>query len=269
MLAGNRPGDRQAIPGTIQVLKDGKNKYQVGNNENIFDFTYVDNVVHAHLLAAERLHLVIPYETFAEQIGPLPTMPQRRELPTSLHRPSNKWLPNEDQNLVTSTTADIKDFDVPLPARRNRFDQFIGMNPSGEADSKFVTNQIRGTAEGVPVAGQAFYVTNGEPIPFWDFIRAVWFEYDGTSVTQPWVVPPGVALVVATFAEAFATLLRRPTPNMSASRIVHTTTTRYFNIEKARRLLDYEPVVGLQEGIQRAVAVRPSPLLSCPARYDV
>lgn len=33
----------------------GKLKFQIGNGENLFDFTYVDNIVHAHILAAQCL----------------------------------------------------------------------------------------------------------------------------------------------------------------------------------------------------------------------
>lgn len=39
----------------LAVLRTGRTKYQLGDNENLFDFTYVGNVAHAHLLAARRL----------------------------------------------------------------------------------------------------------------------------------------------------------------------------------------------------------------------
>ena len=38
-----------------------------------------------------------------------------------------------------------------------------------------------------------------------------------------------------------------------------TTATRWYNIERARIMLDYEPLVGVEEGIKRAVAVRRLP----------
>lgn len=39
----------------IQIYLDGRTNVQVGDNNNLFDFTYVVNVAHAHLLAAQRL----------------------------------------------------------------------------------------------------------------------------------------------------------------------------------------------------------------------
>ncbi|KAL8283996.1 hypothetical protein RQP46_005109 [Phenoliferia psychrophenolica] len=44
------------------------------------------------------------------------------------------------------------------------------------------------------------------------------------------------------------------TPNLTRGKVVYSTTHRYYNIEKARRVLGYEPIVGLQEGIKRAIA---------------
>ena len=35
-------------------------QYMIGNGENMYDFTYVGNVVQAHLLAAEKLTLASP-----------------------------------------------------------------------------------------------------------------------------------------------------------------------------------------------------------------
>ncbi|OTA64526.1 C-3 sterol dehydrogenase/C-4-like protein [Hypoxylon sp. EC38] len=48
-------GDMQLVHHTVQVLREGKDKVQVGLNDNLFDFTYVENVAHAHLLAARAL----------------------------------------------------------------------------------------------------------------------------------------------------------------------------------------------------------------------
>ena len=45
----------QIIKGMMKVLRDGKQKFQVGDNTNVFDFTYSGNVAHAHCLAARLL----------------------------------------------------------------------------------------------------------------------------------------------------------------------------------------------------------------------
>ena len=49
------PGDRTVIPGMYDVIRNGQTAFQVGDNSNLWDFTYVDNVAHAHILAAENL----------------------------------------------------------------------------------------------------------------------------------------------------------------------------------------------------------------------
>lgn len=49
------PGDRQLVPGLRQVLENGQTKFQVGNNDNLFDWTYAGNVADSHVLAAEKM----------------------------------------------------------------------------------------------------------------------------------------------------------------------------------------------------------------------
>ncbi|KAI1447966.1 NAD(P)-binding protein [Annulohypoxylon stygium] len=48
-------GDMQLVYHAVNIFREGKDKIQVGLNENLFDFTYVENVAHAHLLAARAL----------------------------------------------------------------------------------------------------------------------------------------------------------------------------------------------------------------------
>jgi sterol-4alpha-carboxylate 3-dehydrogenase (decarboxylating) len=49
------PGDVQQTPGILRAYYNGQTGFQLGSNENLFDFTYVVNVAHAHLLAARAL----------------------------------------------------------------------------------------------------------------------------------------------------------------------------------------------------------------------
>lgn len=49
------PGDRQLIPGLRDVAKAGQYKFQVGDNNNLFDWTFVGNVADAHVLAAQKI----------------------------------------------------------------------------------------------------------------------------------------------------------------------------------------------------------------------
>ncbi|KAM8752368.1 sterol-4-alpha-carboxylate 3-dehydrogenase, decarboxylating isoform 2-T2 [Rhynchonycteris naso] len=49
------PRDPQLVPILIEAAKKGKMKFMIGNGKNLVDFTFVENVVHGHILAAERL----------------------------------------------------------------------------------------------------------------------------------------------------------------------------------------------------------------------
>ncbi|MCJ1376701.1 erg26, C-3 sterol dehydrogenase [Loxospora ochrophaea] len=47
--------DVQLLPNMLNVYYTGKTKVQLGDNKNRFDFTYVGNAAHAHVLGAQKL----------------------------------------------------------------------------------------------------------------------------------------------------------------------------------------------------------------------
>ena len=146
---------------------------QIGENANLFDFTYVENVVHAHLLAARAL-------------------------------------------LVTQLSNT-----VPLDHER--------------------------------VDGEAFLVTNGEPVYFWDFARAVWRAAGSDKGPgSAWTLSRETGLLLGLLSEVFFGIIRKP-PTFNRQRITYSCMTRYYDITKARRRLGYEPLVKLSDGVKRAV----------------
>ncbi|KAM0786452.1 hypothetical protein ACM66B_001914 [Microbotryomycetes sp. NB124-2] len=231
------PGDRQAVPGILDVLKSGKTAFQLGDNKNLFDWTYVDNVVHAHVLAAERLDRTVKPQQLEERSLPVDLDIPRRDLPTSTFRPSS-LLSDEIKHDPSFKNGEP---DEPLRAGRTRYDQLF--DPEQLAEKR---------PESLGVAGQAFFITNGEPIPFWDFPRAIWVAYNGHVPKFIVPLPVGVGLTLASIGETVTGLMGK-TPNLTRGKVVYSTVSRYYNIEKARRILGYEPIVGLQEGINRAV----------------
>lgn len=48
-------GDVQNIPSVLQAYRDKRTHFQLGSNDNLFDFTYVGNAAAAHVLAAAAL----------------------------------------------------------------------------------------------------------------------------------------------------------------------------------------------------------------------
>ncbi|XP_069027049.1 sterol-4-alpha-carboxylate 3-dehydrogenase, decarboxylating [Embiotoca jacksoni] len=54
------PRDPQLVPILVDMARRAKMKFIIGDGENLVDFTFVENVVHGHILAAERLRLDSP-----------------------------------------------------------------------------------------------------------------------------------------------------------------------------------------------------------------
>lgn len=228
------PGDRQAIPGWINVYKAGKTKFALGDNLNIFDTTYVDNVVHAHLLAAEKLEQKVHLSVFDHRRKPVQATLPRRKLPTSADAPlsGGESLSQEQREKL----------DPPLPAVRNRFDQW------------FDADNVADDSGMISVAGQAYYVSNGEPINFWAWGRTIWYEYAGYDKSMT-LLPASVGFAFVQLMGLISSITGRAN-SMPADKVKYSVAKRYYNIEKARALLGYEPIVGLDEGLKKAVAVR-------------
>ncbi|WVQ83349.1 hypothetical protein IAT38_005488 [Cryptococcus sp. DSM 104549] len=234
------PGDRQMISGFYGVVKNGQTKWQIGDNTNLGDFTYVGNVAHAHLLAADKLDTIYPFSALRQPLPPIDISLGEHRVPTSAARPIG---PNK-----SPTQADLlaaKRFDEGLvdesdlrPVLRTRMDQFSAASQKDEG----------GDEEGIPIAGQAYFITNGEPIYFWDFARTIWRQL-GHVPPYTIVLPTALGLILATLAELFSKISGKE-PGFTRFRVSQATQQRFYDIEKARRLLGYRPVVGLDEGMK-------------------
>jgi sterol-4alpha-carboxylate 3-dehydrogenase (decarboxylating) len=160
------------------LIRGFKTKFQMGDNNNLFDVTHVVNVAHAHILAANAL---------------LQTL-----------------------NMATE----------PLDSEK--------------------------------VDGEAFIVTNGSPIYFWDFLRRVWQERglaedQAYDVGKVWTLNATFALIVAGALELVFGLFGK-VPNFSRIAVRSSAMKRYFNISKIKARLGYTPIVDLNEAIVRGVA---------------
>ncbi|NLY93644.1 MAG: NAD-dependent epimerase/dehydratase family protein [Myxococcales bacterium] len=162
------PGDNRFLPAVLEKAESGMLRFSVGRGTWLSDYTYVDNLVDALLLADEKL--------------------------------------------------------------------------AGDA--------IAG--------GQAYFVTNGEPMPFWSFVEKVLARlgYPPIKYRVPYTLAYGIAAV----KEGIDTL-RGGTLNaedgFTRFAIKYMCTHHYFSIEKARRELGYEPKVSVDEGIERTCAMLP------------
>ncbi|KAI9676545.1 MAG: erg26, C-3 sterol dehydrogenase [Caeruleum heppii] len=180
-------GDTQLLPPMMAVYRAGRTGVQLGANENLFDFTYVGNVAHAHILAA-----------------------------SALVRTAEK------------TTGAAGSIDKVLDHER--------------------------------VDGEIFFITNDSPVYFWDFPRMVWRtaavlespSSPNLPVAYPWILPPDLALFLASLLEYLLWPLGRKPP-LARKQVRYSCMTRYYSCDKAKMRLGYRPIVGLEEGVRRGV----------------
>lgn len=104
------------------------------------------------------------------------------------------------------------------------------------------------------VDGEAFFITNASPLPFWDFTRLVWgYAGDTTRSDEAWVLSKPWALLLAGILEWMFWALGRGEAPLTRTKVRRSCMTRYFCIDKARRRLGYGPLVRLGEGLRYAV----------------
>ena len=107
------------------------------------------------------------------------------------------------------------------------------------------------------VDGQVFNIADGNPVPFWDLSRLIWrASGDFTPLENVTVIPVWLALVLATTVEwtFFILTLGQKKPKIINKLVVmHCVRTHTYNIDKARRVLGYNPIPDLENGIKRSV----------------
>lgn len=162
------PGDKLLVPSLVSAARAGKLKFLIGDGKNMYDFTYVENVAHAHICAERALA--------SERIA----------------------------------------------AER--------------------------------AAGQAYFITNMEPIKFWEFVSLV---LEGLGYERPRIkIPVYVVMPIAHLVERTYKLLApygMKVPQFTPSRIRLLSCSRTFNCSKANDRLGYTPIVPLQEGLRRTI----------------
>jgi len=100
-------------------------------------------------------------------------------------------------------------------------------------------------------AGRIFTITNGQPVRLWDVIRRI-LAAAGCS-TNGKRIPYRVAYVVAALMEVRGRLTATE-PLLTRYGVALLGRTQTYCIDAARRWLDYEPVVTVEEGLERTLA---------------
>jgi len=107
-------------------------------------------------------------------------------------------------------------------------------------------------ALGSPVAGQPYFITNGEPIPFWEFVRKLLARLSLPPIRYR--IPRALAYGLAAIKEDLTGLFSKAGPaedGLSRFAIRYMCTHHYFSIAKAERELGYRPAISVAEGIER------------------
>jgi len=165
---------------------------------------------------------------------------------TSALRPGGIYGPGERNTLIGPMVKALKQ-GVPV---------VVFGDGATRMDYTYIDNlvdaQIRAAerlVDGSPVCGQAYFVTDGDPINTGTFSQALVGEM-GLDV-RTIRVPGRVARAIATAGERVFQLFGRPKPPVSIVEVELCVRDSYFSIDSARRDLDYRPIVNTREGLRR------------------
>ncbi len=111
-------------------------------------------------------------------------------------------------------------------------------------------------APGSPVAGKAYFITQGEPLPLWDMVNRILTAAGLPPVTK--TIPAPIAYAAGWLCEnVYGLLGLESEPPMTRFVAGELSTSHWFNIDAARRDFGYRPAVSLDEGMKRlAVSLR-------------
>ncbi|KAI9204174.1 uncharacterized protein BJ171DRAFT_119904 [Polychytrium aggregatum] len=125
-------------------------------------------------------------------------------------------------------------------------------------DMTFVVNaayahlQAADKLESEGVAGEAFIITNDQPMFFWDIPKR-FFQIWGALPSGTIRIPLSVAFPIAYLADA-ATWALKPFvelhPSFTVFRIKAFAINRYYSCEKAKERLGYKPLVPMEEALE-------------------
>ncbi len=108
-------------------------------------------------------------------------------------------------------------------------------------------------APGSPVAGKAYFITNGEPMPLWDLVNGI-LRAAGLGPVKR-VLPVRIAYAAASVLEGVCAVLPgQREPPLTRFVVRELTTAHWFDISAARRDLGYQPAVSIAEGLRRLEA---------------
>ena len=101
------------------------------------------------------------------------------------------------------------------------------------------------------VTGKAYFITNGKPVLLWDFLDLI-LQASGLEPLKK-RVPVWAATIIAHMAESFQRLSANDQGTLTPFIVRELTSSHWFDISKARKLLNYNPVVSNIEGLKKMI----------------
>ncbi|MBI2986220.1 MAG: NAD-dependent epimerase/dehydratase family protein [Deltaproteobacteria bacterium] len=149
---------------------------------------------------------------------------------------------------------------IPKVLQRARARQlFVVGDGSNRVDITYVENAADAHLQaadhlkaGSPVAGQVYFISQGEPVVLWDFINQLLERLGIPKVTRsiPYRAAKSLGVVLETVHTLFS-LSREP--RMTRFLAAQLAKSHYFDISRARRDFGYSPRISTAEGLERLV----------------
>jgi nucleoside-diphosphate-sugar epimerase len=167
------------------------------------------------------------------------------DLATVALRPHLIWGPG-DNHLVPRIIARARAGRLRRIGRASKFIDSIYIDNAADAHL-LAADRL---APGSPIAGKAYFLSQGEPVPLWGLVNRILAAAGLPPVTRS--VPYGVAFAAGWVLEtAYALLHLRGEPPMTRFLVRELSTAHWFDLGAARRDLGYAPSVSLDEGLRR------------------
>ena len=166
-------------------------------------------------------------------------------LSTIALRPHLVWGPR-DKHLVPRLIARAKTGKL---RRVGPGDNLISMSYVENAAHAHILAADRLTL-GSPVAGQAYFINEKEPVNLWQWIDEL-LALAGLPPVQKSISRPLAYVAGALFEAAFRVASTASEPPMTRFLAQQLGGTHYYNVDKAARDFDYRPVVSVAEGLER------------------
>lgn len=167
------------------------------------------------------------------------------ELATVALRPHLIWGPG-DNHLVPRIIARGRAGKLRRLGRANKLIDSTYIDNAAEAHLLAADRLAPGSA----IAGKAYFISNGEPLPLWDLVNRILAAAGVPAVTRS--VPFGLAYAAGWILESlYKLMVRRAEPPMTRFLAHELATAHWFDLTAARRDLGYNPRVSIAEGLER------------------